>query len=289
MKISAAILAVFVGTAYAGKPNLSITVKDGSFGGLDGFDPKVTYESSGKAGDIDIEYGIDATVKPTTDIGSLPTSIWGKASTTVSGWGLSAKAEIDPQDTASTDVNIDASNDDLDLSVKVEGSLAGSNDFTVNNVEVTKGINLDNGDGRITINRRNNIESGEKDVVVTYKEGSTDVKITASSESQEVEISQSAGATDLTFVGSANTQEITISHQIDDDNRVAPTISRNGDLSIEWERSLGDDNSLTATLKPNDSIGLEWKDSAWTANVDMPLDGNMISGSTVSIQRDVDF
>lgn len=287
MKISAAILAVFVGTAHAGKPNLSITVKDGSFGGLDGFDPKITLESSGKAGDVDLEYGIEGTA---ADVASLPTmnKIWGRASTTLSGWGVSAKAEIDPQDTECTDIDIDASNDDLDLTVRVEGGVVGS-DFTANNVEVTKGIDTNNG-GRITINRRNNIESGEKDIVVTYSEGSTDVKITASSECQELEMSHKSGDTDLTFVGTADgEQEITVSQQIDDDNRVAPTISRSGDLSIEWEKSLGGDNSLTTTLKPSESLGLEWKDAAWTATVDMPLDGNMISGATVSIQRDVDF
>jgi len=285
MKFSAVILAVFVGTAYAGKPNLSITVKDGSFDGIDGFDPTVTYGSSATAGDVDIEYGIEAAVKPTTDIASLPKSIWGKASTNVSGWGVSAKAEIDPQNLESADVNIDAGNDELDLSLKVEASAGG--DFSVNSVEATKGIDMDS--GRLTVNPRYNIADDEKDVVVSYSQGSTDVKVTASADSQEVEISHSAGSTDVKITASADDQEVTISQQIDDDNRVAPTIKSNGDISVEWERSLGDDNSLTATLKPNDSIGVEWKDAAWTANVDMPLDGTSISGANVSIKRDVDF
>jgi hypothetical protein len=52
---------------------------------------------------------------------------------------------------------------------------------------------------------------------------------------------------------------------------------------------LSDDSSLTATLKPNDSLDVEWKDDAWTANVNMPIDGTNINGANVSIKRDVSF
>merc|ERR1712157_190103 len=110
-------------------------------------------------------------------------------------------------------------------------------------------------------------DTDEKDVVVNYSTDDTNVKLTASADSQEV----------------------TISRQIDDDNRVAPTINNNGDISVEWERSLGDDSSLTATLKPNDSLDVEWKDDAWTANVNMPLDGTDITGANVGIKRVVSF
>jgi hypothetical protein len=80
-----------------------------------------------------------------------------------------------------------------------------------------------------------------------------------------------------------------VSQQIDDDNRIAPTINSNGDLSVEWERRLGDDRSLTATVRPNENIDVEWKDDAWTATVNMPIDGTNINGANVSIKRDVNF
>jgi len=288
MKFSAAILAVVVGSAYAGKPNLSITVKDGSFDGLEGFDPTVTYGGSTTAGDVDLEYGIEATVKPTTDIASLPKSIWGKASTSISGWGVSAKAEIDPKELDSADVTLDASNEELDLSVKVDATAGSEGGLSATSVEATKGIELDS--GKLTITPRFNVADDEKDVVVTYSQGeSTTVSVTASAESQSIDISHSAGNTDVSITASVDEQEVTISQQIDDDNRVAPTINNKGDLSVEWEKSLGDDNSVTTTLKPNDSINVEWKDGAWTATVDMPLEENSIAGATVSVKRDVDF
>jgi len=287
MKFSAAILAVVVGSAYAGKPNLSITVKDGSFDGLEGFDPTVTYGSTATAGDVDLEYGIESAVKPTTDIASLPKSIWGKASTTVSGWGVSAKAEIDPQALDSADVTIDASNDELDLSVKIDATAGGEGGVSASSVEATKGIDLDT--GKLTINPRFNVADDEKDVVLSYSQDSTSVSVTASADAQSIEIKHNAGNTDVSITASVEEQEVTISQQIDDDNRIAPTINNNGDISIEWEKSLGDDNSVTTTLKPNDSINIEWKDGAWAATVDMPIEDNTISGATVSVKRDVEF
>lgn len=163
----------------------------------------------------------------------------------------------------SAEVEVDAENDDADLSLRMVAN-AGK-DFSVRSVEATKGF--DSGGARVTVNPRYNLETEEADVVVKYNNGNTDVKLTAS----------------------ADAQEVTISQQIDDDNRVAPTISSGGDLSVEWERRLSDSSSLTATLKPNDSVDVEWKDDDWTANVNCPIDGTNINGANVSIKRDVNF
>eukprot|EP00541_Cyclophora_tenuis_P003964 CAMPEP_0116551560 /NCGR_PEP_ID=MMETSP0397-20121206/6024_1 /TAXON_ID=216820 /ORGANISM="Cyclophora tenuis, Strain ECT3854" /LENGTH=263 /DNA_ID=CAMNT_0004076463 /DNA_START=133 /DNA_END=924 /DNA_ORIENTATION=+ len=263
MKLSAIALLSIIGVAAAGKPQLSISVRDGNFDGLDGLDPTVSWESGNQAGDVDLTYGIEAAARPTADIASLPRSIWGKASTDVSGWGVSARAEVDAQDMSSADIQVNADNEDADLSLRMTAS-AGK-DFNIRSVEATKGF--DSGGARVTVNPRYNVETEEADVVVNYNNGNTDVKLTAS----------------------ADAQEVTVSQRIDDDNRVAPTVSSSGDLSLEWERRLTDDSSLTATLKPNDSLDVEWKDSDWTANVNMPMDGTNINGANVSIKRDVNF
>mmetsp|Transcript_28912 Transcript_28912/g.40895 ORF Transcript_28912/g.40895 Transcript_28912/m.40895 type:complete len:213 (-) Transcript_28912:57-695(-) len=212
---------------------------------------------------MDISYGIEAAARPTSDIASLPRSVWGKASTDISGWGVTAKAEVDAQDMSSADIEIDADNAEADLSVHITAS-AGSA-FDVKSVEATKGFDADG--ARVTVTPRFNLDTNERDVVVNYNKGDTDIKLTASADSQEV----------------------TISQQVDGDNRIAPTLSNGGDVSVEWERKLNDDSSLTATLKPNDSLDLEWKDADWTANVNMPIDGTNINGANVSIKRDVSF
>lgn len=263
MKFSAIALFALFGAAAAGRPNLSISVRDGSFDGLDGLDPTLSWENSADAGDLDISYGVEASARPTSDIASLPRKIWGKASTDISGWGVSARADLNPQDLGNADLEINADNSDNDLSLNLQAN-AGS-DFAVRSIEATKGMDV-NG-ARVTVTPRLNLEDDSRDVVVNYSNDNTDVKLTAS----------------------ADAQEVTISQRLDDDNRVAPTINSNGDLSVEWERSLGDDSSLTATLKPNDSLDVEWKDDAWTANVNMPIDGTNINGANVSIKRDVNF
>lgn len=263
MKLSAIAILTVVGSATANKPSLTINIQDGSYADISGLDPTLAWSSSTSSGDVDVEYGIEASARPTSDIASLPKNIWGKASTSLNGWGVSARAEFEGTDFTKAAVDIDASNEDADLDVHLEAS-AGDG-FSVKTVSATKGIDSDG--ARITVTPTYNVQTDESDVVIAYSKDGTDVEVSATQDAQSV----------------------TISRQIDDENRVAPTLKSSGDVSVEWERSLGDDNSLTATLTPNEAIDLEWKDSAWTANVNMPIDGTAVTGTNVSIKREVSF
>lgn len=263
MKLSAIAILAVIGSAAANKPSLSISVQDGNFADISGLDPNISWSASTTSGDVDVEYGIEASARPTSDIASLPKNIWGKASTNLNGWGVSARAEFEGTDFTKADVEIDATNDEADLDIHIEAS-AGDG-FAVKTVSATKRIDSDGAD--ISVNPRYNVETEESDVVLSYSKDGTDVEITASQDAQSV----------------------TLSRQLDDENRVAPTLNSAGDVSVEWERSLGDDNSITATLKPDESIDVEWKDADWTANINMPLDGTDITGTNVSIKRDVSF
>merc|ERR1711862_312331 len=88
---------------------------------------------------------------------------------------------------------------------------------------------------------------------------------------------------------SRGSQKVSVSQQVDDDNRVTPSITSDGAITLEWEKRLGDDKSVTALLKPNESVDVEWKDESWTANVEFPIDGTEIKGANVSIKREVTF
>ena len=176
--------------------------------------------------------------------------------------GESARAESQGLDVRNADVELDADNDGADLNVHL---VANAGSSSIRSVEATKGLDV-NG-ARVTVTPRFNLEDDSQDVVVNYNNDNTNVKLTAS----------------------VDNQEVTISQQLDDNNRVAPTINNNGDLSVEWERKLSDDSSLTANLKPNDNLNVEWKDAAWTANINMPIEGANINGANVSIKRDVNF
>merc|ERR1712157_132568 len=191
---------------------------------------------------------------------SLPRKVFGTLKTNVGGWGVTAGATKDMA-SGGTDIEVSADNSDADLSVKVVATADGG----VDSISATKGIDLDG--ASLSITPTYSLASEDADVVVAYDNGDTNVELTASADSQEV----------------------TISQQIDDDNKISPTINRNGDISVEWERSLGDDNSLTATIKPDESIDVEWKDDNWTANINAGLSGTNIEGVSISAKRDVTF
>ena len=157
----------------------------------------------------------------------------------------------------------------------------------VHKVEASK--EFESGDATVTVNPRYDLDSEEADVVINYDAGDTNVELTASADSQSVKIEHSAGDTNFEVNASADAQSLTISQQLDEKNKISPTFTSSGDISVEWERDLGDDNSLTATIKPNDSVDLEWKDADWTANINLPVDGTSITGANVGIKRDVSF
>jgi len=280
MKIAALTLFSVLGFVAAGSPKLSVTVSDGSFAGLDGLDPTISWSSESSSGDVSLEYGVDLAARPTTDVASLPKKIWGKASTDIGGWATTLSADVDGTDFAGAEYEVDAANGDT--SIKLSANAGG-----VTAIEATQ--NFASGDATISVNPRYNLESEAADVVVNYDAGDTNVELTASAAAQSVVITHQAGDTNIEVNASADEQSLTISQQLDASNRIAPTIASNGEISVEWERDLGDDNSLTATVKPNDAVDLEWKDAAWTANINLPIDGTSVTGANVSIKRDVSF
>jgi len=280
MKISAFSLLAVIGVASAGKPSISLTVSDGCFAGLDGLDPSISWSGETSSGDVDLEYGVDLAVKPTTDLASLPKKIWGKATTEVSGWTTSVTADVEGTDFENTQYTVDAENGDL--SIKLSASGGG-----VHKVEATQ--SFDSNGATVTVNPRYNIDTEEADVVINYEVDDTTVELTASAEAQSVVIGHVSGDTSLELTASAESQSLTITQQIDADNKLSPTITSDGDISLEWERQLGDGNSLSATVKPNESIDVEWNDADWTANINVPIDGTTVTGANVSIKRDVSF
>jgi hypothetical protein len=172
---------------------------------------------------------------------------------------------VNAQDLGRTSIQVDADNRDVDLSLRVTASAGKA--FNVRAVQATKSFDLYG--AHFAITPRLDLEKDDRNVEVSYSGDGTDVRLTASTSSGHA---------------------ITISRQVDPDNRVAPTLTSSGNIALEWERRLSDDSSLTATLRPNDSLNVEWRDSrAWTANVNMPMEGASITGANVSIKRDVTF
>ena len=179
------------------------------------------------------------------------------------------------------DFEIDGEDDENDITMRVIGRAGGGgggkgglltsptssllSGTTVGHVEFTKGF--ENNGNRVTVNPRYNVDYRHADVVVTYDADDTLIKVTAS----------------------RNDQVVTISQKINDENRISPTIGRDGSLSLAWDRKLGDSSSVRTTLNPNRSVDVEWRDAAWTANVNFPMEENDLRGATVHIKRDIKF
>jgi len=265
MKISTLAVLALIGAVQAGRPELSMSVRDGSFDDIGGLDPTLSWSTSGTSGEYELEFGVEANVRPTTDIASLPKSYWGKASTDMGAWGVTARADIDAGDLSAADIEIDAENADDDLSVKVLAS-ATTSSFSVSKIEATK--TLQSGGATVTVNPSYDISSGDTIVVIGYDMGDTSIDVTASKDGQTVKVS----------------------HQIDEDIKVTPSVAlQSGDISVEIERSLSDGNSVVATVTPNDSVDVEWNDADWTASINLPFEGNSLGGANVSIKRELNF
>merc|ERR1739845_188562 len=128
-----------------------------------------------------------------------------------------------------------------------------------------KGFEVDG--SRIIVKPRYNVEDNIADVVLAYDSHDNGLEVT---------ISQ-------------NDQSATFSHRLNNYNCITPTLTRRGDISIEWDHKLGDVNHVKTLLKPNKSVDVVWKDSSWTAIINLPIDGTSVTGTNVSIKREVNF
>eukprot|EP01082_Thalassiosira_pseudonana_P013769 g12139.t1 g12139 contig6:1296342-1297487(+) len=264
--------AIAHGPGASSRPQLSITIRDGNFTDLDGLEPTITWENSAYVEDVNIRYGIDLSAR-TTNLAALPRRIWGRASRIFNDrFALSTRLEMDVQSMDRIDFEIDGEDEENDLKMRMSGSASKNvgggilkNSARVAFVEFTKGF--DNDGNRVTINPRYNLDHQRGDVVMTYDADDTLIQVTASKDDQVV----------------------TISQKLNEDNIISPTLSRDGSLSLAWDRKLGDDNSIRTTLNPNRSVEVEWRDAAWTANVNFPMDQADLTGAQVHIKRDVKF
>ena len=83
-----------------------------------------------------LKAGVTSSVKATSDVMSLPRSIWGKISSDVAGWRLSSRADVPCNDDSAIGLKFSAGSDDFDTSINVdasggEGSLPHLVDFVV--------------------------------------------------------------------------------------------------------------------------------------------------------------
>lgn len=242
-----------------------MTVKDGQYSDAYGLNPTASWSNSNEIGDVAVDYGIEADVRITKDVASLPKKFWGKVSATVGGaWGVSAKADFKGIDYTKADITLGATNADENLSFTAKGSYS-SDGIVMNKIEVTKATEQEDG-AKVVISPSFDVQSEEATVVVSYDKDGTGVEVEASKDAQTV----------------------TLSRQLDDENRIIPKINSGGDFSVAWEHQLSD-STVTATFEPQKSLKIDWDEKGWKANISMELDNTDISNVNVSVKKDLVF
>lgn len=226
-----------------------------------GLSPTVSWSNSNKVGDVGIDYGIEADLRPTKDITSLTKSIWGKLSSSVGAWGVSATAESQDYTQADVEIGVDNSNEGLKLSLV---GTCGSGRVNVKTIKGGKTIEADG--ATISINPRFDVQSKEATVATSYEKGGTGIKVEASKD----------------------TQTISLSRQLDEENRIEPTINSAGDISLEWEHRVND-CTVTTTFKPEESISVVWEEKGWKTNISMDLEEADVTNLKVSMKKDLTF
>ena len=235
--------------------------------------PSLSWEGSSSSGDLDLSYGIESDVRPTADIASLPRSIWGKASTNVGPWGVSARVEMDGVGGGNANIDVDADNSDADLSVHMVANADG-----VQSVEATKGV--DAGGARVTVNPRYNVADESADVVVAYSNDSTSIEVTASADSQDFSINHNMGDTSVGLTASAADLaggELSINHNAGDTQiglTASPGDLANGQLTL--------DHSMDAT-----SLKLTASSDSQEITVSQQVDANNRVSPTINNNGDI--
>ncbi len=242
---------------------IQITVRDGNYADVYGLKPTASWSNSNQAGNLDIEYGIKADVRVTKDIASLPKSLWGKVSSKFGPWGVSAGVNFQGIDYTNADLNIHASNADEELSLSVDGSY-GAGGVRVDKIHSTK--KFESNGAIIMVNPRLDVNLDEASVNLVYDKGGTSVAVEASK-----------GA-----------QTVALSRQLDSVNRITPSFTNSGEISIDWEHKVND-STITTTFKPEKSISFAWEDRGWVADINMDLKSNDITNVKIGVKKDLTF
>ncbi len=199
------------------------------------------------------------------DADSLPFNFWGKAKRSIAGWNLSARVDGDSSDMNSIDLDLRA--DSGSTALQVTGNANAENvDVQVGSVKLSQKI--DALGGSWVLSPRYNVQANKGDVTVAYGFQDTVVSIDANLDKQKVTIRQNIG----------------------DMNQVAPSISTDGKVELEYRRNVLT-GTVTTTVKPNEFVGVQWRDGPWQANMKAPLDGGLgglKDGVQVNIRRIVD-
>jgi hypothetical protein len=252
MKFSAVTLILFAGYASAGKPELSITLSDGSYGDIkSAVQPVVTLSGEGDG----IEYG--ASVDLASD--SMPKSVWGKTSASSGGWNLNTRAELSQGmydfDGADSGVYVALEANDDDEKTFLWASAAVSAGDGVQGLRAGAKKVVDTDAGKFMVSPRYDFEDSSTAIVLGYEKDDTNAYVTSSEGKTDLLVKQKIDDTYSTSlkVGNAGFITGTLTKQGDSGSTKVTVTSDELDLEIEsdgWVAGVSCDKNL-ANAKPS--------------------------------------
>lgn len=259
---------LWIPSTGAAAPRISLNLQDGVYGGIEALDPTISWSGSTSLENVDISYGASARAIPTRNLSDLSKEIWAKISTKLVGdIGLSLKARVEDMDFSTVALDLGMKSSKLDSAIYTGGNLDSNLGLSLDEVQFVKDFR---GDGHF-VSIKPTVHLKKKDISI------------------KAQYSDKNGI-DVEIKASKDIKSVTVSSQVDDRNRISPTLTSKGDISIDWERRLGGDDSVITSYKPDKFINILLKEGPYKTKIFLPIDGVVnISGAEVTIKRDLSF
>jgi hypothetical protein len=269
MKTSLAALLLFLGHASAGGPELSLTVKDGTSGGLtSAITPKLAYKGSHSG--VNVGASIDHDLSKTAFV---------EKKLDISGWNLRTHAEYsegiypyDSEGQRGVYLTVEAKNEDENTFAWASGDVSLSPNAELLKLGAKRVFNMDSGIKLMVEPRYNFEKEGGPDVVLGVEkvhddESDTRVYLTASQKDQNLMIQHSRDATTASIKAGIS----------------------NGFMRASLKQDFENIGSLKATLTSKD-VDLELSQDGWKAGVNVDLEGlSLESEPTVRFSKTLSF
>eukprot|EP00815_Leptocylindrus_aporus_P003173 CAMPEP_0116061358 /NCGR_PEP_ID=MMETSP0322-20121206/7034_1 /TAXON_ID=163516 /ORGANISM="Leptocylindrus danicus var. apora, Strain B651" /LENGTH=258 /DNA_ID=CAMNT_0003546295 /DNA_START=130 /DNA_END=906 /DNA_ORIENTATION=- len=238
-KVLSGILLLANGIIAAKLPSLSVSITDGTFDGLQGLAPSLSWKGSSSFDDVDVDYGC---VVSTSASKELKKAVWTKVVFGLGDLAITTFANVKDLTGATLAVKAGYSPANLDLTTVAKVGKGSA----IKNISMRKGFSLLGGE----LNLRPSLKPEQMETAVgaSYENGPTSIAITSNDVGQRLKISREFGST-----------------------VVSPIFKSDGTTALELSRTLEDGNSISAFVDQNKDVVFKWKDNGWTAELETSI------------------
>jgi hypothetical protein len=218
-------------------------------------EPSLKWATKGSLFDDFCDYSGGINVR-SEDNGELPFNVWGVIQKSIAGWKVKAKIDTKSSNLDDMDFDVQGNGGPTNLSLRVSGFLNNYRSKAISgkvqNVGFTQGFDLPLIGGEVSVSPTYNLVSKRTKLSVKY---------------------DSLSSTQIVFDANKDHQKVAVAYRVNDANTIIPSITSNGDISLEYRHAVRDAGLLTANYCPNDATTVQYEDGPWIASAVIPIDG----------------